>query len=154
MAEGDGGFGHRFAGPSRPGFLVGVAWLRLALRREADGSSTVLVQIRHKAGHALPGGTTGRSVWLVVEGLDSQGQTIWSERARFGWEHGLQGGWKDRTLPPGRPVTLELPDAARGGVSRVGATLWYRFSPGPLEAPDPRAVLLDRSERVIPAEGD
>jgi len=135
--------GHGFIGPSVPGFLDGVARVRLALRRGPNDDPRVLIQISHRAGHALPGGTTGRAVWLVVSGLDTEDRPVWRETARFGWERQGRDHWQDRTLPPGSPGLLELALDPRTAVTRLRVELWYRFAPGDLETPDPRARLLD-----------
>lgn len=140
--------GHDFRGPSRPGFLTGVARLRMLVRRESGGPVAV-IQVRHRAGHALPGGTTGRAVWLRVAGLKGDGRIAWSEQVRFGWEHLPDGRWREATIPPGGGVMLEFPRPQRGGSVRLRAELVYRFRPGPLETADPRQVLLDRLELAL-----
>lgn len=137
------GADHAFQGPTVPGFLDGAATVRVFLRAEESGGATAVLQIRHRAGHALPGGTTGRSVWLLARGLNGDGEEAWTETVRFGWEHHPDRGWLDRTLPPGRPAVIELPGPRRGGAVRLRAELWYRFQPGPFFKPDPRAVRLD-----------
>lgn len=137
-------FSHLFRGPSEPGFLDGVAWLKAGLRHEIDGSVTALVQIGHRAGHALPGGTTGRSVWLVVEGAGEVNETLWKTYRRFGWEHDSNRRWIDQTLPPGRPVALEIPGVDRDGTSMIGISLWYTSAPGPYEPDNADQVLLDK----------
>lgn len=144
LLEDSAGGDHAFQGPSVPGFLDGVAAVRAFLREEESGGTTAVFQITHRAGHALPGGTTGRSVWLLVQGIKADGAEAWRETVRFGWEHHPDRGWLDRTLPPGRPAVLELPGLRRGGTVRLRAELWYRFQPGPFFEPDPRAVRLDQ----------
>ena len=141
---------HRFIGPSKPAFLEGIARIRLAMRREAHGRRVLLVRINHRAGHALPGGTTGRSVWLVVSGRKHDGRPTWQQTFRFGWEHAGDGTWRDRTLPPDRPTVTELPLPAADGTAQVHAELRYRFAPGPLTQPDPREVDLDTAELRLP----
>jgi len=138
------GADHAFQGPTVPGFLDGVATVRIFLRAEESGGTTAVLRIGHRAGHALPGGTTGRSVWLLVRGLDADGEEAWTETVRFGWEHHPDRGWLDHTLPPGRPAVIEVPELRRGGAIRLRTELWYRFQPGPFFQPDPRAVRLDQ----------
>lgn len=140
---------HRFQGPSAPGFLEGVASLRAFLRWEEAPGTTAIIQITHKAGHSLPGGTTGRSVWLVVAGCTAEGGESWRETARFGWEHHPDRGWLDRTLPAGGPAVIELPHSGRGGAVRLRAELWYRFRPGPIDEPDPRALMLSAVDLLL-----
>jgi len=140
---------HRFQGPSVAGFLDQVAKVRILLRREPSSGTTAVIQVTHRAGHALPGGTTGRSVWLVAKGLKSDGTEAWTEHVRFGWEHDPEEGWVDRTLLPGRGAVIELPWPEGDGAVKLRAELLYRFRPGGLEVPDPRAVLLDRIELVL-----
>lgn len=135
--------GHGFLGPSVPSFLDNVARLRLSLRQASNVGTIALIQISHRAGHALPGGTTGRAVWLVVSGLDADGSTRWQETARFGWEQHTNDDLRDRTLSPGRPTLLEIPMPARNDARRLRAELWYRFAAGDLETPDSRARRLD-----------
>ena len=137
---------HGFRGPSTPGFLRDVASVQAFLRKNPDGDTTALLRVAHKAGHALPGGTTGRSVWLIVTGIRDDGAEAWRESIRFGWEHHPDQGWVDRTLPAGRPITLELPNPVRNQARRLLAALWYRFRPGPFEEHDPRQVRLDVQE--------
>jgi hypothetical protein len=124
--------------------------VRLVLRQDPDGVRAAVIQITHRAGHALPGGTTGRSVWLVVTGFIADGAQVWREEVRFGWEHHGDKGWRDRTLPPGRPTVLELPNPGRNGATRLHAGLHYRFAPGPLTEPDPKMVTLDETELAMP----
>lgn len=147
--EGEKQFSHDFIGVSREGSLNGVAKIRLFLRREAAGLFAI-IQIRHHAGHALPGGTTGRSVWLTMEGLNENGETVWFDQVRFGWEHHGRDDWKDRTLPPARATGLEFPVPDKFGARRLKANLIYRFRPGPLSLPDVRQVLLDSLEISLP----
>lgn len=137
---------HRFQGPSTSGFLSGVARVRAFLRRARGGGTTAIIQVTHRAGHALPGGTTGRSVWLVMRGLRADGADAWRETARFGWEHHPDRGWLDRTLPAGKPALLEILQPDRRGAVRLRAELWYRFRAGPLEELDQRAVMLSSIE--------
>lgn len=142
------GSSHDFEGPTRPGFLQGIAQLRLSLRRD-DGGDTLLIGIRHQAGHALPGGTTGRSVWLVVDTLTDEDQLLTRSRYRFGWLHDPDQGWIDRTLQPGPGEVVEIPLQNGIETARVEARLIYRFQPGPLEAHDPREVVLDRTRFAL-----
>ena len=152
LPEGRAASDHAFQGPSVPGFLDRVATLRLLLRQDPATGPVAVVQVTHRAGHALPGGTTGRSVWLIVSGLGSDGAPVWSERVRFGWEHPPDQGWRDRTLPAGRPAVLELPQPGRQGAERLRAELWYRFAPGDWSEPDPRARRLDAVELALPQD--
>ncbi len=138
----EGRFSHDFRGPTRNGFLEGVATLRAFLRTDPE-APVVVVRIHHRAGHALPGGTTGRAVWLRLQGLDRAGNRLWEEVRRFGWEHRTDGRWLDRTLPPGVPVLLELPVVTGSALHTLRLQLIYRFRPGPLDAEDSAAVILD-----------
>lgn len=148
----DGRRSHRFPGATTPGFLEGVARLRLVLRRDGESLSAV-VQVRHRAGHNLPGGTTGRAVWLIVEGLkglEGSGRASWQEHVRFGWERTPAGDWNDRTLPVGKGAIVEFERIEREEARLLRATLFYRFRPGPWARPDPREVVLDRIDMTIP----
>jgi hypothetical protein len=145
------GDSHDFAGPQRSGFLQGVARLRLSLRRD-EGGDTVLIGINHRAGHALPGGTTGRSVWLLLDSFTQDGRRLARSAFRFGWYHDLTQGWQDETLPPGSGKVIEIPLQDTSGVRVIEARLIYRFRPGPLDAPDPRQVELDRKRFALPVE--
>lgn len=144
------GTDHAFSGPTTPGFLDQVATIRAFLRRDESGELTAVLQIAHRAGHALPGGTTGRSVWLLIQGLRDDGIEVWRETIRFGWEHHPDRGWIDRTLPPGRPATIELSNPQREGAVGLRLELWYRFRPGPLAETDPRSVRLDQQQIGLP----
>jgi hypothetical protein len=86
---------------------------------------------------------------LIVTGLRDDSTEAWRESTRFGWEHHPDQGWVDRTLPAGKPITLELPNPARNQTHRLLATLWYRFRPGPFEEHDPRQVRLDVQEMEL-----
>jgi hypothetical protein len=146
----DKGGGHDFMGPARSGFLEGAARLDISLRR--DGAvDTALIRIRHRAGHNLPGGTTGRSVWLVVETFSREERPLARSEYRFGWYRDAGGGWLDRTLPPGPGKVIEV--ALRGGAAAlIEARLIYRFRPGPLEEADSRDVLLDHAAFELPGQ--
>lgn len=146
---GQGG-GHDFKGPARAGFLNDVAKVRIALRRMAGGD-TVLIRVSHRAGHALPGGTTGRSVWLVVESFGEEEQPLARSLFRFGWYHDPTMGWRDETLPPGPGKVIEIPLAVSGKIVRIQARLIYRFRPGPLDNPDPREVVLEQVVFALPS---
>lgn len=135
-------FSHRFNGPSDPAFLRGVAQIRAALRRAGSGWQAV-VRIRHRAGHALPGGTTGRAVWLSAQGVDTEDRVIWREAWRFGWEHDGWGGWRDRTLPPGEATLVAMSDVARSGTARIRFRLVYHPSAGATTPDAEDAVELD-----------
>ena len=143
--------GHDFRGPSRPGFLQGVARLKIALRRD-EGGYTALVRVRHRAGHALPGGTTGRAVWLVVEAVSGEGKPVAKSMFRFGWYHDPEKGWQDRTLPPGPDKVIEVPLPRGEPFRAVRAMLIYRFEPGGLDQPDPRQVVLARVRFELPEQ--
>lgn len=142
--------GHDFRGPSRPGFLEGVASLKMSMRRDVDGYKT-LILVRHNAGHALPGGTTGRAVWLLVEQLDRAGKLLNKSRFRFGWQHHSNDAWVDQTIPPGPGKVIELPIPDENILGMVNATLIYRFQPGGLGEPDPEQVVLARASFKFPA---
>jgi hypothetical protein len=145
------GGGHDFMGPTRAGFLEGVARLRLALRKDAGGDR-LLVRISHRAGHALPGGTTGRSVWLVVETFARGNRRLAESLTRFGWYHDATFGWQDWTLPPGPGKVVEIPIKRDDDTVLIRARLIYRFRPGLLEDPDPREVVLDQAQFALPSE--
>lgn len=141
------GNNHDFRGPTRPGFLQGIATLRVAFRHNAEGG-VALLQIRHRAGHALPGGTTGRAVWLLVEQRDAQERMLDSRRYRFGWLHSAGAGWRQNTLPPGTGRVVEIPLHEAAGVIR--AKLVYRFRVGGLDEVDPDQVVLVEMMRFVP----
>ena len=148
-AVADGGFNHHFRGARSGELLRDAATLRAFLRSEGD-RTLATVTIRHRAGHAMPGGTTGRAVWLRISGRDEGGRERLDRRWRFGWNRDREGRWHDRTLPPGRPVTIELPLSSAAGIRHLTIELTYRFRPGPLDTPDPDAVILDRMEIELP----
>lgn len=140
---------HDFRGPSRPGFLEGVASLKISMRRD-QGGYVALIRVGHSAGHALPGGTTGRSVWLVVEMRDRKGILTNRSRLRFGWRHDSKNDWTNRTLPAGPGKVIEVPVSAENSSGTVQATLIYRFLPGDLERSDPDQVILARARFELP----
>lgn len=139
-------FSHDFRGPGRAGFLDGIAALTMAFRRDVEGD-TALLRIRHKAGHALPGGTTGRSVWLLVEQADGQGVRLDEHQYRFGWLYSPTTGWRENTLPPGIGKVIELPLHAAARVIR--AKLIYRFRTGGLDVVDLDQVVLVDETRAL-----
>ncbi len=143
--------GHYFRGPSRPGFLEGVASLKMSMRRDGDGY-TALIRVGHSAGHALPGGTTGRSVWLVVKMMDKEGKLARKSLFRFGWYHDPEMGWQNKTLPPGPGKVIEVPLVGGEMSGSVQATLIYRFLPGGMERSDPDQVILARARFDLPGK--
>jgi len=148
-AKKEGRFSHDFRGPTRSGFLQGIASLRVFLRTDPD-NLVAIVLIQHRAGHALPGGTTGRAVWLQMLGRDQAGIPVWEKNYRFGWERQADGRWLDKTLSPGAPTRVELPLAMLSELRSLRVELIYRFRPGPLDADDPAAVILDTMEIELP----
>ena len=145
------GVSHDFRGPSRAGFLDGIASLSIAMRRDGD-SYTALVRIRHIAGHALPGGTTGRSVWLVIEEYDAGNHRIDRREHRFGWVHQPGIGWKENTLPAGPGKVIEFRKVSLEKAGYLRGKLIYRFMPGGLERHDPDQVLLDQVDFILTPE--
>ncbi|MBF0168994.1 MAG: hypothetical protein HQL45_15320 [Alphaproteobacteria bacterium] len=139
---------HVFLGATSADFLTKSARLHLALRKES-GKQVLVVAVRPQTGHALPGGTTGRAVWLTVRGLDKANAMRWTEQRRFGWLKGPQGIWEDATLAPDIGVNLDLADPGRNGAVRIEAELIYRFRSGPLEEPDSRQVSLSRASMTL-----
>jgi len=136
---------HHFAGPAADhAFLRRAATLRMLTARRT-GRPVVILQVRNHAGHAIPGGTTGRALWLVVTGYSSDGERLIRQVARFGWEHARSGEWRDRTLKPGKSAILEVP-VEQTGVRRVRARLIYRFLPGVLAADDHEGIVVDELE--------
>jgi len=119
-----GGGHHAFRGASDPTFLRNVATVQLAL---TDGR--LIVSMRHTAGHSLPGGTTGRAVWLVLSGLSASGEHVWEERHRFGWRNDGQG-WQDHSLAPDVASMVEVEAPQRNGATSVEARLLYGRQPG------------------------
>jgi hypothetical protein len=139
---------HAFVGATDPGFLGNAARLHLALRREAKGQ-VLVAAVRPRTGHALPGGTTGRSVWLVVRGLGANEVEKWRETRRFGWLERPDGIWEEATLPPDIGANLEVFEPGREDVRLVEAELLYRFRPGPLDEPDPRQVTISKARMTL-----
>lgn len=139
-------FNHDFKGPSRPGFLRGIAHITIAFRRDA-AADTALIRIRHKAGHALPGGTTGRSVWLLVEQTDTAGRSLRQHQYRFGWLHSSATGWRENTLPPGVGKVIET--RLRSDAMGIRVKLIYRFRAGGLDRDDPDQVTLAEAVRTL-----
>ncbi len=137
---------HDFRGPARPGFLRGIATLGVSIRRDIGGD-TALLRIRHRAGHALPGGTTGRAVWLLVDQHDASGGVVAERQYRFGWLHSPTTGWRENSLPPGIGKVVEVPlhTAAR----QIRVKLIYRFRAGALELVDPEQVVLVEQARSV-----
>ena len=145
----DGRFSHDFKGASRKGFLERVAGSRAILLGK-KGARRLLAAIRHRAGHALPGGTTGRSVWLVVTGIDDEGRVSWEKRRRFGWLRTSKGEWLDQTLPPLETVTVEIDIPDDANVRRIQTELIYSFRPGTLVQSDEWTRTLDKNEIHLP----
>lgn len=143
------GSSHDFLGPSRSGYLKDVARLHIAMRRDGQ-NDILLLRISHRAGHTLPGGTTGRSVWLVVEFFTQEMRRLVRSCYRFGWYHDTKLGWRNWTLPPGPGKVLEIPMKNSVDTALIEARLIYRFQPGPLTEPDPREVELDRILFALP----
>lgn len=141
------GFSHDFSGPKRHGFLQGIATLAIAFRHDPEGD-TALLRIRHRAGHALPGGTTGRAVWLLVEQRDTSGRLVAERQYRFGWLHSPTAGWRENSLPPGVGKVIEVPLLEATGLIR--AKLIYRFQAGGLEIADPDQVVLVEQASAVP----
>jgi len=139
---------HSFLGATNPEFLKGAANLHLAVRKES-GTQVLVAAIRPRTGHAFPGGTTGRSVWLLVRGLDASNSVCWQEKRRYGWLKGPKGQWEDATLAPDIGANLELAEPGRKGAVRVEAELVYRFRPGPFDEPDPRQVTVSRATMTL-----
>jgi hypothetical protein len=142
--------GHRFTGPWQdPSRLPRAVVLRTLLETDRQGQKRLHLLLRHTAGHALPGGTTGRAIWLIVTATRATGERVSLLTRRFGWEHGAPGVWRDRTLPADRwtVVSVALDDALVD--TRVRARLVYRFAPGPLDQPDPSQVILAETN-VLP----
>lgn len=146
----DGENVHRFKGPNVDGFLIGVARIRAGILAE-QGRVNALIRISHRAGHSLPGGTTGRAVWLVAEGMDDQGQSVWSKRVRFGWVHDGRGNWRDETLRPDTHTQVRLENIRRSGAVRLRVALFYQFAAGDFDAvPGSTRRALDQVELEIP----
>jgi len=146
----DGENVHHFMGPSIEGFLTDVAQIRASILVE-QGRAKALIRISHRAGHSLPGGTTGRSVWLVVEGRNAQGQGVWSKRVRFGWVHDGQGNWRDETLRPDIQTQFWLENIGRSGTVRLHVALLYQFAAGDFNVvPNSDRRLLDQVAVEIP----
>lgn len=142
---------HQFRGPSFEGFLNNVAHIRVAVLKDADQLDAE-VRVSHRAGHGLPGGTTGRAVWLTAEGIDGEGAIHWRERVRFGWEHDKNGAWLDRSLKPDEIACVRFENLGRYGVTRVHVALIYQFSPGEfIDAPSADRRILDSIDIEIPA---
>lgn len=134
---------HAFRGTSDPAFLQNVATVQLALADER-----LIVSIRHLAGHGLPGGTTGRAVWLVLRGLDLNGRTVWIERHRFGWRND-GSGWQDRSLAPDRATMVEIEAPGRDGTVAVEARLLYGRQPATKPAGEATAGFEELSRAAI-----
>jgi hypothetical protein len=134
--------GHEFIGPSSAGFMQGVARLKLSIRKQED-ELIAIVQIRHSAGHALPGGTTGRSVWIVFESYDKDCTIVSSNHARFGWTKTFNKHMVDNTLAAGKTTVVEFPVSQMEKVVAIRARMLYRFVPGALNNEDNRQILLD-----------
>ncbi len=142
--------GHEFLGPSTPGFLKGVARLDIALRIEGD-DTIAIVSINHNAGHAVPGGTTGRSVWLLADQFNDAGEVMRLSETRFGWQDHQQQGWKDNTLPAGCSTVVEIPVDSDPKLDKLRVKLIYRFEPGLLQSKDTKQFTLD--ELIYQLEG-
>lgn len=149
-AESQGGDVHDIAGPSRAKFLTGVGRLRVSVATGPQGDVAV-VSISHSAGHALPGGTSGRAVWLVVEGVDDVGVTVWRALTRFGWEHASDGSWTDKTLKPNRTAIVEIGDLHRAGARKLRTSLVYQFTAGEYDAPEAVHEQMDQVEFSFPS---
>lgn len=145
---------HDIVGPSRAKFLTGVARLRLSVTAGSQGDVAV-VRISHSAGHALPGGTSGRAVWLLVEGVNDAERTVWRTLTRFGWEHardrmGPDGGWTDKTLQPNSSTIVEFGDLRRERAQSLRASLVYQFTAGEYDAPEAVHEQMDQVTIALP----
>ena len=139
---------HAFIGATNAEFLSKAANLHLALRKE-NGRQVLLAAVRPRTGHAFPGGTTGRSVWLIVKGLGGDGAERWREVWRFGWYQRPDGAWEEATLAPDIGANLEVFEPGRNNALGVEAELVYRFRPGLLEEPDPRQVTISKAQMTL-----
>lgn len=143
--------GHEFIGPSSAGFMRDVMKLRLSVKKQ-HAALNALVQIRHSAGHALPGGSTGRAVWLLFAAYDEHCHLIHSEHARFGWLYAADGAMQDYSLPAGKSTVVEFSVAQPEKVAAVRVSMLYRFVAGTLEIRDARQILLAQKDYVIKQE--
>ncbi|CAA6603657.1 exported hypothetical protein [Rhodospirillaceae bacterium LM-1] len=139
---------HGFIGATDPAFLRTAALLHLAVRNDL-GKQILVAAIRPRTGHALPGGTTGRSVWLVIKGMGRGNAERWRETWRFGWWQGPKGEWEDATLAPDIGANLEVAEPGRQGTDWIEAELIFRFRPGPFEEPDPRQVTISKAQMTL-----
>ncbi len=118
-----------------------VAQMRVRITPQNPLSAQVW--IRHRAGHALPGGTTGQSIWLVARATGPLGADLWQGQRRYGWFQTVAGAWHDQTLPPGgwNRVDWVLPAA----VAVFEAELWRQAVPGPFQPQAPGSRRLARA---------
>ncbi|ROR31973.1 hypothetical protein [Inmirania thermothiophila] len=135
---------HALRGPATGALLPGSVDLTGLWR----GDEVELV-LAARAGHAVPGGTSGRALWLVAEARDGAGRVVAEARWRFGWEY-ADGGWVDRTLWPDRPARRRF--AVPPQAVAVAARVLYRLAPSP-EPEGPDAVLVARRRWRRPAVG-
>jgi len=140
--------GHEFLGPSTPGFMTDVVNLKLSLRKQQN-ELNVIIQIRHKAGHSLPGGTIGRSVWLKIDAFDRYCRVIESSQVRFGWLKTQHGDMIDNSLLAAKTKMIEIPILDREKTAGIDARMIYRFAPGAIDLMDEREILLEQKSYIL-----
>ena len=99
---------HRFMGVGSE-LLRGRAVRGSGLIDRAAGKLRLVID--NLSGHGIPGGTSGRSLWLVA--YTAAGPV---PLHRWGWLQDRQGAWLDHGLPPGETRwQLHWPEAAADG---------------------------------------
>lgn len=144
------GFSHHFKALLISSLKRSVARLRM-LTTPLHPESQLTIFIEHRAGHALPGGTTGRSAWLELKGYDRQQKLLWQDRVRYGWLHQTDGSWHDETLKPGQATIYRR--FYRQETDRIEARLIYQRKAGDLDLEGLGSVLLAEESITIQPKG-
>tara|TARA_R110002167_G_scaffold213760_8_gene418387 strand:+ start:527 stop:1372 length:846 start_codon:yes stop_codon:yes gene_type:complete len=121
------GVDHYFRGLDSPDLLAEAVTLRWLIPDTRE--PTIQLFIKNQTAHAIPGGTSGRALWLLIKSH----RVDWRALQRFGWLQTEQKLWVDHSLPPGvnrlefqiptATLTREPPDLA----------LWLQTVPGQLQ---------------------
>ncbi len=143
MRPSDLGIDHNFRGPDSPDLLSKAVTLRWLVQEAGDPS--IYLIIKNRTAHAIPGGTSGRSLWLLIKNQSGE----WQPMQRFGWLQTERKYWIDYSLPPGvNRLRFQIPEEGLS-IDQPKLALWLQIAPGKLQIGNHSGYWLYRGDGIL-----
>lgn len=137
------GVDHQFPGINDYTLRQSSIFLRWIIHKGEPLTIDILLQ--NRTAHAIPGGTSGRALWLVIRYQEN----AWMPLRRFGWFQDKDRRWFDFSFTTGTSQLSFPLDRIFKEVQYVKVGLWLQTTTGELNIGSQSGFWLDGNPKIL-----